>query len=470
MMAMTNPPPPPGQSRRSIPYRRARAAVASRRRLAAALMLAAATIAGCGDGDSNSGIPACSGGASPGVPPSASYLTLKEGVLTNADYWENQPRILGAGLGFTDIIGVPGLSSSDLTTQRLSVLDAGGAWNTVVTSASTIAQRAYTSAISPSGVANTYGWQVQYCDGLPIEFSWPVLPSTLDARDFRVHLNDGSVVTPRVASIAPNLEYNERSTVVIFGGFGNRRAPGEPGARYPVLFEIVPDDTPLELIGPGGQVFNAVGLTFGDGTTPRTAYNPGNGPTLAAAKLSRMSTAGEGGPVIFNAQIPNDGVALYGSDAAYRLRVLTTGGFSPDGVRSVYPTEFSRYFRVLAVDAGGHDVWIEEAGQSYAINGGSLTVLGLADLGLAQDSYDEAYIEDHDNQIDIVISGDEAAVRAIRMVELPSAGGYSPMYNPGGPGNDPEPGTVYSEPSPLIQQSVTIALDDPMTVDWPPTP
>jgi hypothetical protein len=54
------------------------------------------------------------------------------------------------------------------------------------------------------------------------------------------------------------------------------------------------------------------------------------------------------------------------------------------------------------------------------------------------------------------------------MVELPSSGGYSPMYNPGGPGNDPEPGTVYSQPSPLIQQSVTLALDDPMTVTLEP--
>lgn len=431
------------------------------------LLLVVTLLAGCGDSDSDA-VPACSGGPSPGVPPTGTYLTLREDVLTNADYWEDEPRILGAGLGFTDIIGIPGLSSSDLNTQRLSVLDAGGAWNTVVTTVNPIPQRAYTSAVTPSGVANNYGWPVQYCDGLPIEFSWPVRPSTVDARDFRVHLNDGTVVTPKVASVTPNLEYNERSTVVIFGGFGNRKAPGEKGARYPVFFEIVPDDTPMQLVGPGGQIASAVGLTFGDGTTPRTAYNPGNGPTLVAAKLSRMSTSGEGAPAPFSGQLPNDGVALYGDAAEYRLRVLTTGGFSPDGVRSVYPTEFSRYFRVLAVDAQGNDHWIEQAGETYQIDGGSLTVLGLADLGLAQESYDEGYVEDHDNQIDIVISGDESAVRAIRMVELPSSGAYSPMYNPGGPGNDPEPGTIYSEPSPLIQQPVTLALDNPMTVNLQP--
>jgi hypothetical protein len=168
--------------------------------------------------------------------------------------------------------------------------------------------------------------------------------------------------------------------------------------------------------------------------------------------------------------MPNDGIALYGSAAAYRLRVLTTGGFSPDGVRSVYPTEFARYFRVQAIDAAGDVHWIEEAGRAYAIDGGTLTVLGLADLGQAMAEYDDSYIEDHDNQIDIVLAGDESAVRAIRMVEVPSGGGYSPFFNPGGPGSDPSPGTVYSEPSPLIQQPVTIALDDPMTVTWTAEP
>lgn len=437
---------------------------ASIARLFAAALLA---LAGCGDGDS--GVPPCSGGQMPGTPPTASYLTLREDVLVNADYWDDEPRILGAGLGFTDIIGVPGLSASDLATQRRAALAAGGAWNIVDTTAATVLQRAYTSAISPSGVASAYGWQVQFCDGLPIEFSWPVRPSTVDAGDFRVILNDGTVVTPRVASVSPNLEYNERSTVVIFGGFGNRRAPGEPGARYPVRFEIVPDSTPLELIGPGGQVVSAVGLSFGDGSTPRTAYEPGNGPTLAAAKLSRMSTEGEAAPAPFSGQLPNDGVALYGAAAQYRLRVLTTGGFSPDGVRSVFPTEFGRYFRLLAVDTHGQEHWIEDAGRPYAIDGGTLTVVGLADLGVAQSTYDDAYIEDHDNQIDIVLSGNESAMRAIRVVTLPGSGPYSPMYNPGGPGNDPEPGTVYSEPSPPIQQPVTIALDDPMTVTWPPS-
>ena len=181
-----------------------------------------------------------------------------------------------------------------------------------------------------------------------------------------------------------------------------------------------------------------------------------------------MSTEGEGGPAAFNGQMPNDGVALYGDAAQYRLRVLTTGGFSPDGVTSVFPTEYERYFRVQAIDAAGREHWLERTGVPYEIDGGTVTVVGLADLGVKQSSYDDGYVEDHDNQIDIVLSGDESAVRAIRMVEIPAADGYSPFYNPGGPGNDPDPETVYSQPGPLTQQPVTIALDDPMTVTYPP--
>ena len=423
--------------------------------------------AACSDASRTSQDLTCSGGPD-GSPPSTLYVSLMQDQLVNADYWESEPRILAAGLGFTDIIGVPGLDSSDLDTQQASTLAAGGAWNVVVTTMTTIAQRAYTSAISPNGVENSYGWPVQFCDGLPIEFSWPVLPRTVQGSDFVLHLNDGSAVQPLVASIQPNFEYNERSTVVIFGEFGNRLPPDAPGALYPVLFEIVDDGTPLSLVGPGGRVVSAVGFTYGTGEDPYTAYNPGRGPTLCAAKLSRMSTEGEGGPAAFNGQMPNDGVALYGDAAQYRLRVLTTGGFSPDGVTSVFPTEYERYFRVQAIDAAGREHWLERTGVPYEIDGGTVTVVGLADLGVKQSSYDDGYVEDHDNQIDIVLSGDESAVRAIRMVEIPAADGYSPFYNPGGPGNDPDPETVYSQPGPLTQQPVTIALDDPMTVTWPP--
>jgi len=36
-----------------------------------------------------------------------------------------------------------------------------------------------------------------------------------------------------------------------------------------------------------------------------------------------------------------------------------------------------------------------------------------------------------------------------------------------GPGNNPTPGVTYTYPGPTWTQAVTIALDDPMTVNYP---
>ena len=185
-----------------------------------------------------------------------------------------------------------------------------------------------------------------------------------------------------------------------------------------------------------------------------------------------MSTDGEGAPLLFSGNLPNDGVALYGDEAQYRLRIYTTGGFSPDGVRAVFPTEFSRYFRLRATTRAGETVLLTETGIDYAIDGATVRVVGLADLGPPAAAYDDCYQEDQDNYIDIILAGDEAAVRRITDVEIPSVGDYSPFYNPGGPGNSPTSGVRYTAASPPIVQPVLMALDDPMTVTFvePSTP
>jgi len=103
-------------------------------------------------------------------------------------------------------------------------------------------------------------------------------------------------------------------------------------------------------------------------------------------------------------------------------------------------------------------------GTEYEVDGGTARVVGLADLGLKADQYTDCYIDDRDNYIDIVLAGDESAMRAITQVEIPSTDGYLPLYNPGGPGNDPTPGVRYAAGSPPITQNVLMALDDPMTV------
>jgi hypothetical protein len=375
---------------------------------------------------------------------------LHQDVLRGADLWAPQPKMLAAGLGFTDIIGVPGLTSDDLTASEAAVRAAGGAWNPVSCPSSDL--WAFTSASTPQQVQASFGVPVENADGLPVEFSWPIRPSTLGATDFRVTLSDGSQVTPLTAAVFPNAEYNERSTAVLFGHFGDR------SSIYPVKTEVVADDTPLQLIGPGGRPRSAVGLSA---TAKGSPYGPpGSGPRLVAAKLTKLSTKGEGAPKPFSGALPNDGRTLYGARARYRLRVFTSGGFSPDGVEAVKPTEFARYFRLGL--RGGREV--TAAGKTYRVAGGRLRVLGLADLGRKQDSYDACYREDKDNQIDIVLDGDRRAVAQIRTVDIAEG----TFYNPGGPGSDPTPGVRYTAGGPAQRQAVTIALDDPMTVSFSP--
>ena len=399
----------------------------------------------------------------PGTSPLYEFF-LQRDVLINADIWEAEPKIIGAGLGFTNILGIPGLGTpyGEFICRAF-----GGTWNTV--EGDDVPLRARTSAASIFQIRIAYGPWTMGQGGLPVEFSWPVQPSTVRPENFKVTLNDGSEITPVGASIFPNFEYNERSTVVLLGEFGNRLNPSEDnGALYPVKLEIVESETPLTLIGLKGKKQIATGFSFGDGETPMTAYDSGNGPKLCAAKISRMNTVGENGPLPFRGALPNDGVALYGNDAQFRLRVLTTGGFSPDGVASVLPTDFERFFRIRCEAPDGTVIWITEANKVYEYMGKELEVLGLAELGKSEtdDPYTLAYTEDHDNQIDIILRGDVEAMHCITDVHIPASGDYSPFYNPGGPGNSPTPGTTYTQPGPELMQPVLDAIDHPYTVTW----
>lgn len=410
--------------------------------------------------------PAHGGGGTP-----ASYKVLRRDVIINADIWARKPEMMAAGLGFTNIVGVPNLSTSDVPLSKTLARLAGGTWNNVrCTNGQTPPLSSYTSASTPSGVRSLYGEDVYYSDGLPVEFSWPILPSTLDADDFKVNLNNGTSVTPQVTSIWPNFEYNERSVAVLFGHFGNRIPASQPGAIYPTSVEVVRGSSVLKLVGPGRRIVSAVGFSA---KTPGSPYEDANvpparrgGPTLAAAKLSMMSAVGNTGPLIFRQNLPNDGISLYGKQARFRLRMYTSGGMTPNGVTPLLPTEYDKYFRVIAVTTAGKKVALTKAGKTYHIDGQPLRVVGLANLGRKQASYDACYTEVRNNYIDIVLDGSEAAARRITTVEIPSTGRYKPLYNPGGPGNDPAPGVRYSAPSPPISEHVTIALDNPMTVTY----
>lgn len=393
---------------------------------------------------------------------------IYDGRLVDADYWEDEPRILSAGFGFDGIISAP---SDDQQTS----IDSGAAWDSLMECSkdggptdgdrsSLVTGRAVSlSALIENDAA------IEFVDGLPVVFSWPVLTDTLRPSQFRFTLNTGDVVGVDVVTMTPNFELDERNTVVMFADLGNRGLPGEPDTRYPVRLDIVPasDGTELMLAGPGGDV-PATDLFFETDNTPYVS-----GPTLVGAKLNRIADEPPGeGPVgtFGGGSMPNDERTMFGERGDFRLRMLTTGGFSPDGVRGVLPTDFTTYFRIHATGPDGAKVIIDSQDEPVEVAGGTLTVVGISDLGLPESAadqvfFDDCYADDRDNYLDIVIAGDESAARSITALEIPGLeGGYSAFYNPGGPGQTPTPGVRYTAPGPARMQPVTIALDDPMRV------
>jgi len=392
---------------------------------------------------------------------------LFDGALKEADYWSDEPGILSAGMGFEGIIGWPEVNEE-------TVREAGGSWygSVMCTNGEDPPAGAYTSTVSTAGIELFYKGTSEDDDGLPIVFSWPVATETVDLTDFQFTLNTGKIVFPNSAGLLPNWELNERNTVVVFGDFGNRGLSSEEGAIFPVRLDIVEDETPLLLIGPNGQEFNAVGLSWETDTSP---YD--SGPKLVGAKLNHVGNEalGEGG-LGFGTRsgvLPNDELSLY-NEGDFRIRVLTTGGFSPDGITGLTPTMFEDFFRIHAKGPDGEVVLLEKVGQEYVVADGTLRIVGLSDLGQKENPdegifYDDCYAEDRDNYIDIILVGDEAAARNITHVEIPSLeGGYSAFYNPGGPGPEPFDGVRYTAPGPADLEPVINALDNPMRVSREP--
>ena len=392
---------------------------------------------------------------------------LFDGALKEADYWSDEPVILSAGMGFEGIIGWPEVNEE-------TVREAEGSWygSVMCTNGEVPPAGAYTSTVSTAGIELFYKGTAEDDDGLPIVFSWPVATETVDITDFQFTLNTGEIVFPNSAGMLPNWELNERNTVVVFGDFGNRGLSSEEGAIFPVRLDIVKDETPLLLVGPNGQEFNAVGLSWETDTSP---YD--SGPKLVGAKLNHVGNEalGEGG-LGFGTRsgvLPNDELSLY-DESDFRIRVLTTGGFSPDGITGLTPTMFEDFFRIHAKGSNGELVLLEKVGQEYLVAGGTLRIVGLSDLGQKENPdegifYDDCYAEDRDNYIDIILVGDEAAARNITHVEIPSLeGGYSAFYNPGGPGPEPFDGVRYTAPGPADLEPVINALDNPMRISREP--
>lgn len=384
---------------------------------------------------------------------SGTSSSLNINLTLSADYYGAQPRIITAIYGFEGYMGVPALDGTG-NKARLAAYENQVAWESL-DPALEAPSRAYYSALGVTAFAAIYEVPALRADTIPVVFSHPVLGGTVQAADFRVTLNTGEIVTPLVASFLPNYEFNERQTVVLTGYWGNRIASGQEGAQYPVNVAVVDDGSPLQLVTPGG-LLSAVGMS----APSVSPYSEGNGPRILAAKLNAFSDLGEGGPAWLSTAAANSGSDLYEDQALYRLRIYTSAGFSPDGIASIDPEDFSRFFQLHALDQNENKIILDKSGVDYEISGfGEIRILGIADTGSSQHSYDAAYVEDHDNQYDIILSGDLAAIERLCSIRMPSGDGYSPVYNPGGPGNDPASNPAVPFTVPSSDHTISITKD-----------
>lgn len=409
-------------------------------------------------------------------------------IVIASDMWSKTPRIMGISLNFADIIAVPGLDTGAKAAQsyddaRAAVLAAGGAWNDDVQCVEHDVWRtmpwAFTTAIGQAQYESAWGesFDKPNMDVVQVQFSWPPRPSTLDGSDFEVTLNTGRIISNiRNASVGPNFEYNEGTTVVLNDErLGNRLPKSDPAAIYPVSLKVIRDTkhhTPLQLVGQNGRLVSAIGMT---GTNDRTPYDTQStdptkwtGPRMIAAKLTHMSARGENGPrILSDGLLPNDGVTIFGAaNAQYRVRIATIGGaFSPNGLSPMFPNDYRKFFQLVARSQSGKLVSLIQADHQYRIDGEPITVVGIADrtIKATPDQFNECLQDDSENQIDIILKGSEAAMRKLVSVRIPAKGnGYHPLYNDGGPGSTPTAGVRYTAPGPRQTMQLINGLDNPL--------
>lgn len=92
------------------------------------------------------------------------------------------------------------------------------------------ASKKETSAVGSSPIFARQGLTGNDYDALPVTFSSPVVPETLQPDDFEYTLKDGSKVTALIATLAPSNERNENNAVATVGRYGD----GLGGTNFPV--------------------------------------------------------------------------------------------------------------------------------------------------------------------------------------------------------------------------------------------
>lgn len=390
----------------------------------------------------------------PTQPPSMSltYQRPDREIILAADLWSPFPKILSGEPGFQGIVGI--------SAQNQGVVEAtGGAWNSNLNvcplSGLNAPAKVRTASIPAQFIANMYDCtcKANLFDGLPLCFSWPIVPSSIKRDFIQYTRSDGAVFSPRCISGRPNFEYNERHCIVMFDNFMTRAVPGEPGRLYMKKIEVIGD---LMLVGPNGTRVSAKGMS-NEPSSDKTSYQ--SGPFIMASRLDRLNNIGETSAILPSAtSAANSGLDLYGDqcdseyDYKYRLRIFFSGGMTPDGVTNLKPTQFADYF-TIKLKTGFKVEDTSPNMVTYNEITALMSVLGLADLGSKQDQYDDCYEEDKDNYIDFIIcvSGPETEAEANLFIQVVDGviafEKQKYLFTPGGPGQTPTLGTRYTAPS-----------------------
>ena len=390
------------------------------------------------------------------------YNLYNSDIIVNANLYSDKPEILSAG-GFSFL-------QSGLILDIENVNEIQGNWNKNL-NINSDPIRAITSSGDPRGYYSTVFPTLGYkFDNIPVCFSFPILPSSVDISQFYITLSNGIITKPIIFSFSPNSKLNEKQCIVICGYFNNKITSG-PNAIYPISLEIVESSNGkrMKAIGPNG-LYDMTGKSI-------TCSNPYTEPVkilcviLTKYNLPKIyNYLGDTGCGASQIEENNSPFILYGDDAQYRFRIFTSGGFSPNGIDSMLPDKYDNYFYLQYKNPiTGEITDLVKSNYKYFFNCATkyVEIIGLADLGQKQNYYNENnYIEDHDNQIDIVVKGDESIIKNIVSLVIPSIGKYTQFYNPGGPGPTPFENVKYTIPSEYQVVEIKNNIDNPNSVSW----
>lgn len=383
-------------------------------------------------------------------------MSIDQDGIIGADIFTSRLEILSASIGFDGTVGVGqteevarefGLAW-DFDIEALDVCPVTGEDASDITRIGGI----------PSMVNITYDCDKDpdRFDGFPMCFSWPILPCSVQREHILYTRSDGATFNPSCISTVPNNEFNERHCLVMFDDFINRQLPGEAGRLAMDKIEIVGD---LLFVGPKGELVSGKGLSR-VAPSDETSYK--SGPLFIGSRLSPLDTIGEGFAIgnLAAGPSPNSGVDLFGDDSEdgnlYRLRLYYSGGMTLDGLSALRPDMFSDYFTLQF--SNGEAINEDNIPTTIGPTETTVTVLGLADLGLFQEvGYDQCYTEDADNYIDIIlrVEGNNSVLDNMTVLAF-SKGKF--LYNPGGPGPTPFGDVRYTAPAPA-NQIVNVKFD-----------